>query len=198
MERSPAPANGRRSSVGRVQMGKNRDLARGRALALRIMDGLDEELEAMEGRTGGPLAAARALRDDWREGEPGDLFLMGWEIENFTAELAVARAGIDGPDARPCPFDPCHESAGTRALWRPAGLAPRPVWCCADDAAQITAGLAPSARLVPSLAGMVALWEGDDLNAHWLCGHHAVVGTAGLREVFQGLPLGHWLARRGR
>jgi hypothetical protein len=178
----------------------NKDLARGRALALHIMGELDEELAQTEALVGAPLEAARRPRDAWRaREEPGDLFLNAEALEVFTAELSMARSLHHGASFQPCPFDPYHESATTRVLWRPPGGVPRPVTCCRSDAALIGAGAAPAARLVPSLKGKVPLWEGDDLHARWLMGHHAATGAASLPDVFRGTPLGHWLnAMRGR
>ncbi|RAY15053.1 hypothetical protein DPM19_09935 [Actinomadura craniellae] len=173
----------------------NRDLARGRALALRIMDGLDEELAQAEALTEGRVEEARRLRDGWRAGEPGDLFVDARQVELFTAMLAVARLGHFGTGYRPCPFDPYHGAAGTRALWTPPGSAPRAVTCCGDDAARLAGGREPQIRQVPSFKGMVPLWKGTDIEAHWLIGHHSPTGTGDLRETFRDTSVGRCLVR---
>jgi hypothetical protein len=177
-----------------MTMNLKRDLARGRALALHIMDGLDEELALAEALAGMPLTRAAGLRDKWRaRPEPGDLFMWAQTVELFTAELSLARAEHYGASFRPCPFDPYHESAGTRVLWRPQESAPRPVVCCAADAALIGEGKSPGARMVSTLKGRMPLWDGDDIDARWLLGHHAATGTDHLGSVFRGTFLGHWI-----
>jgi len=159
------------------------------------MDGLDRELAQVEELVGAPLAEARRLRDDWRAAEePGDLYLNERYVEAFTAEISMARFEHYGVSFQPCLFDPYHENADTRVLWRPPGCAPRPVLCCAADAALIKGGKPPSARLVPTLKGMVPLWDGDRIDARWLLGHHAATGTGPLWDAFRETYLGHALA----
>jgi hypothetical protein len=164
-------------------------------LALRIMDGLDRELSLAEELVGAPLEAARRLRDGWRAGEPGDLHWDNQSVEVFTAEISMARFEYHSASFRPCLFDPYHESADARALWRPEAGAPRPVACCAADAALLRDGKPPSVRLVPDLKGMVPLWEGTSVHARWLLGHHAATGTGHVWDAFRGTPLGHDLNR---
>ncbi|MEO3785164.1 MBL fold metallo-hydrolase [Actinocorallia sp. B10E7] len=169
------------------------DLARGRALALHIMSGLEQELLQEEAATGRPLEAARSLLEGWRAGDPGDLYMATDEIQLFTAELALARAARLGDAYRPCPFDPYHAGAEVRVLWRPQGAAPRSVLCCPDDAALIQNGGQPAARLVSDLSGKVPLWDADDVYTRWLLGHFAAVGTAQIGEVYQDTGLGRML-----
>ncbi|MEO3787631.1 hypothetical protein ABGB12_30265 [Actinocorallia sp. B10E7] len=171
------------------------DLALGRALALRIMDGLDRELTLVEELVGGPLEAARRLRDGWRAGEPGNLHWDNKSVEVFTAEISMARSEYYGASFRPCLFDPHHENADARVLWRPQGGAPRLVACCAADEALLRGGKPPAVRLVPTLKGMAPLWEGSSVDARWLLGHHAATGTGPVWDAFRDTPLGHELNR---
>lgn len=168
-----------------------RDLARGRAFALHIMNGLDEELAYIEALVGVRLTRAAGLRDEWRaEPDPGDLFWRRQSVEMFTAELSMARLAHYGPSFRPCPFDPYHEAAVTRVLWQPQQTVPRPVVCCAADAALIGEGKSPAVRIVSTLDGQKPLWDGEEIQARWLLGHHAATGTDNLRYVFRGTTLG--------
>ncbi|MFD6827028.1 hypothetical protein ACFWC5_43015 [Streptomyces sp. NPDC060085] len=173
----------------------SKDLARGRALALYIMDGLDQELALIEALLGSPLVAARKLQGKWRTKEPGDLFCNDKVIEEFTAEISMARSSQYGGLFHPCPFDPYHENADAQAWWRPPGSVVRPVKCCFDDAHLIKGGDLPKVRIVPSLKGPVPLWEGSEIDARWLSGHHALSGAMYLGDVFRGTPIGRVLNR---
>jgi len=178
----------------------DRELAADRAVLLRVFDGFDAELAAVETRVadrGSPSAAvartrdAARIRDGWRAApDPTDLNLDPSPVGWFTAQLAQARACLPGapgegfgPDASgrytaPCLFDPHHEPANTGALWQPApGLLPRPVLCCAEDAARLAAGRLPHTRMFATPKGPRPIWECDsDIHVWWLLGHFTLAG----------------------
>ena len=79
------------------------DLARGRALALRMMDDLDAELADAESLFGGHvtdpaaghLRAARTLRNGWRALEhPGDLYIRAHEVSLTAYALTTLSASV--------------------------------------------------------------------------------------------------------
>ncbi|WP_406300763.1 hypothetical protein OG948_54470 (plasmid) [Embleya sp. NBC_00888] len=183
-------------------------MAQTRAVLLRMFDEFDTELAAVEARVadcGSPSEAvartadAARIRDGWRAApDPTVLFFLdaspvGW----FTAQLAQARACLPtgpgegfGPDASgrytaPCLFDPHHGPAKVGALWQPSPeLLPRPVLCCAEDAALLAAGKAPRARLFATVKGPRPLWECDDrIQVWWLLGHFTLAGWDRLAAV---------------
>ncbi|HSA52583.1 MAG TPA: hypothetical protein VLH10_21060 [Yinghuangia sp.] len=184
-----------------------RETARSRAALLRLFDELDAELATVQARVaeyGSPAAAvartadAARVRDSLRAApDPTDLFLDASPIGWFTAQLAQAYAclpagphGRFGPDASgaypaPCLFDPHHGPATTTALWQPSPtILPRPVQCCADDAARLARGEAPRARRFATLEGHRAIWECDDrIYAFWLMGHFTLAGWDRLSAV---------------
>ncbi|MYW06509.1 hypothetical protein [Streptomyces sp. SID3343] len=185
----------------------DRELVKERAVLLRTFDEFDAELAAVEARVvdgGSPAAAvartadAARIRDAWRAApDPTDLLLDPSPVGWFTAQLAQARvclpAGPEegfGPDASgrypaPCLFDPHHGPANVSALWQPSpGLLPRPVLCCAEDAALLTEGKAPRTRLFPTSKGPRPLWECDgDIHVWWLLGHFTLAGWDRLAAV---------------
>lgn len=187
--------------------GHDRELVRSRAVLKRLFDEFDAELAACVGRVSGngapPEAVARTtdaarIRDAWRAQEdPTDLLLDPSPVGWFTAQLAQARVCLPaqpghgfGPDATgrytaPCLFDPDHEPARTSALWQPSpALLPRPVMCCADDAARLALGEPPRARLFTTVRGPRPVWECDgDIQVMWLMGHFTLAGWDRLPAV---------------
>ncbi|MGW0659774.1 hypothetical protein [Streptodolium elevatio] len=185
----------------------DREAAQARAVLLRVLDGFDAELadvEARVARLGSPAAAvsrtlaAAGIRDAWRAApDPTDLFLDPTPVGWFTAQLAQARACLPagpgegfGPDASgrytaPCLFDPHHAPAEVSALWQPSPqLLPRPVPCCAEDAARLAAGQPPRAREFATERGPRPLWAcGDRIQVFWLLGHFTLAGWERLAAV---------------
>jgi hypothetical protein len=170
-------------------------------MLLRTFDEFDAELAAVQARVAGcgsPAAAvarmedAARIRDGWRAApDPIDLTRDARPVGWFTAQLAQARACLPaapgegfGPDASgrytaPCLFDPHHGPANVSALWQPKpALLPRPVLCCAEDAALLADGKAPRARLFPTLEGPPRpLWECvGEIRTWWVLGHFTLVG----------------------
>jgi hypothetical protein len=203
----------------------DREQAKDRAVLLRTFDEFDAELAAVEARVaacGSPAAAvarivdAARVRDAWRAApDPTDLNLDPSPVGWFTAQLAQARACLPaapgegfGPDASgrytpPCLFDPHHGPANVSALWQPApGLLPRPVLCCAEDAARLADGKAPRARLFATSKGPRPLWEcAQDINVWWLLGHFTLAGwdrlTAVLAHTAPAFSLNRVLVHQG-
>ncbi|MGW1997394.1 hypothetical protein [Embleya sp. NPDC001921] len=185
----------------------DREIAQTRALLLRMFDELDTELAAVEARVAAcgspPQAVARTadaarMRDALRAApDPTDLLLDASPVGWFTAQLAQARVCLPagpgegfGPDASglytaPCLFDPHHGPANVGALWQPSPqLLPRPVLCCAEDAARLADGKAPRARLFATMKGPRPLWEcGDRIQVWWLLGHFTLAGWDRLAAV---------------
>ncbi|MCF2530960.1 hypothetical protein [Yinghuangia soli] len=177
----------------------DREAAQTRGVLLRIFDGFDAELAAVEervARAGSPAAAvartadAARIRDGLRAGDPTDLFLDPTPVGWFTAQLAQASACLPagpgqgfGPDASgrytaPCLFDPHHGPATVSALWQPSpDLLPRPVLCCPEDAARMARGEAPQAHTFATLRGPRPIWQCDDrFLVFWLLGHFTLAG----------------------
>ncbi|MEU1723054.1 hypothetical protein [Nonomuraea sp. NPDC005692] len=134
------------------------------------------------------LAGSHALRASAADGS------TYWrEVAACTEALAEAgrRLAPGAGKSPPCLFDPAHGPSTETVVWRPGENArPRPIPCCAPDAAAVETGRVPAYRYVTGDEGQVRYFDAYGLYASWLLGYFSGFDTDLTARLLAGTPLG--------